>query len=84
MAKKIIKTPFPIRTSINNIDIKFIGDTVKAKRTGSGFTQHDAALYCGVPVEVFTKLEKGQSNITLTSFLSVVNGLGLKIEIMEL
>ena len=83
MAKKIKSTPFPIRKNTNNIDIEFIGNAVKAKRTGSRFTQHDAAMYCGVPVEVFTKLEKGQSNITLASFLSVVNGLGLKIEIME-
>ena len=83
MAKKIRRTQFPIRVNTNNIDIEFIGDAIKAQRTGSGFTQHDAALYCGVPVEVFTKLEKGQSNITLASFLSVANGLGLKIAITE-
>ena len=83
MAKRIVQIPFPAHDGITPIDPKFISEAIKAKRTSLGFTQHDAAMYCNVPVEVFTKLENLKMNITLVSFLSVINGLGLKIDIKE-
>ena len=82
MAKKIIQVPFP-ETLNGMIDMAFIAQAIKSKRTHLGFTQQDAAMYCNVPVGVFTKLEKGNANVLFTSFLSVIDGLGLKIEIKE-
>ena len=78
MAKKVVPTDFPVQSS--EITFEFLGDYVKAKRTHSNLTMHQAAMLCNVPVDVFTKLEKGRGSVTLDSFLKVVNGLGLDIK----
>lgn len=82
MAKKIIPVPFPEALD-GMINMEFIAQAIRSKRTRLGFTQQDAAMYCNVPVGVFTKLEKGNDNILFSSFLSVIDGLGLKMEIKE-
>lgn len=81
MAKKVVPTPFPIQS--NELTFEFLGDYIKAKRTHSNLTMHQAAMLCNVPVDVFTKLEKGRGSVTLESFLKVVNGLGLDIKFGE-
>jgi transcriptional regulator with XRE-family HTH domain len=78
MAKKVIPTPFPSQSG--EITFEFLGEYIKAKRTQSGLTMHQAAMLCNVPVDVFTKLEKGRGSVTLESFLKIVNGLGLDIK----
>lgn len=73
--------PFPIRDG--ELNVKFIGEMVKAKRTSAGLTIHETALLCNVPVNAMSKLENNTGGITLESFLKIANGLSLKIEINE-
>jgi len=77
MAKRVIPIPFPKQP--HELTHEFIGEFIKAKRTQSGLTTHQAAMLCGVPVDVFTKLERNNGGITLQSFLKVVNGLGVDL-----
>lgn len=81
MAKRVVQTPFLKQPSV--LTSEFIGAFVKAKRTQSELTVHQAAMLCNVPVDVFTKLETSKGGITLDSFLKVANGLGLDIRFLE-
>ena len=79
MAKKVIPTDYPIYD--REITIEYLGKFIKAKRTQSNLTSHQTALLCNVPVDVLTKLENNKGGVTLDSFLKVVNGLGIDIQL---
>ncbi|WP_418178799.1 helix-turn-helix domain-containing protein [Aliarcobacter lanthieri] len=80
MAKKVIPTDYPIYD--REITIEYLGKFIKAKRTKSNLTSHQTALLCNVPVDVITKLENNnKGGVTLDSFLKVVNGLGIDIQL---
>ena len=81
MAKRVVPFPFPKQP--HEITSAFLGAYVKAKRTHSGLTMHQAAMLCGVSVDVFTKLENAKGGVTLESFLKVANGLGLDMQFGE-
>jgi transcriptional regulator with XRE-family HTH domain len=81
MAKRVVPFPFPKQP--HEITSTFLGAYVKAKRTHSGLTMHQAAMLCGVSVDVFTKLENAKGGVTLESFLKVANGLGLDMKFGE-
>ena len=79
MAKRVIPTDYPIYDG--EITIEYLGKFIKAKRTQSNLTSHQTALLCNVPVDVLTKLENNKGGVTLDSFLKVVNGLGIDIQL---
>ena len=80
MARKIKVTPYPENNEIE-LSYEYIGKFIRAKRTSSGLTSHQTALLCNVPVDVITKLENSSGGVTLDSFLKVVNGLGIDIQL---
>lgn len=81
MAKRVVPFPFPKQP--HEVTSAFLGAYVKAKRTHSGLTMHQAAMLCGVSVDVFTKLENAKGGVTLESFLKIANGLGLDMQFGE-
>lgn len=79
MAKKIKPTEYP--TSDHELTAEYLGKFIRAKRTNSNLTSHQTALLCNVPVDVITKLENNSGGVTLDSFLKVINGLSINIEL---
>ena len=80
MARKIKITPYPDNNEIE-LSSEYIGEFIRAKRTNSNLTSHQTALLCNVPVDVITKLENNSGGVTLDSFLKVINGLSINIEL---
>ena len=79
MAIKIKITDYP--ENENELTPQYIGKFIRAKRTNSNLTSHQTALLCNVPVDVITKLENNSGGVTLDSFLKVINGLSINIEL---
>ena len=79
MAKKIKPTEYP--TSDLELTAEYLGKFIRAKRTNSNLTSHQTALLCNVPVDVITKLENNSGGVTPDSFLKVINGLSINIEL---
>lgn len=83
MARSIKPVPFPSRESSEELSLEFMGKMVEAKRKSIGMSIHQAALFCNVPVNTFTKIENNRGGITLDSFLRIANGLGFQINFAE-
>ena len=79
MAKKIKPTEYP--TSEIELTAEYLGRFSRTKRSNSNFTSHQTALLCNGPVDVITKLENNSGGVTLDSFLKVINGLSINIEL---
>ncbi|WP_460881292.1 helix-turn-helix domain-containing protein [Pseudaeromonas pectinilytica] len=59
-----------------------LGEAVRARRTQTGLTLHDAAALCGVARDTLMKLEHGTATIQLGSVLQVCAGLGIQLQIV--
>jgi y4mF family transcriptional regulator len=61
---------------------KHIGETVQKTRKAIGVTQKDLALTSGTGLRFIIELEKGKPTCQLEKTLSILNTLGIKIDLI--
>ena len=81
MAKQVIPTEMPNEAWITEAAI--LGAVIKAKRTAIRMKLRDCAALCGVGINTLSRIENGNPNSTLGAVFSVLNGLGIKLSILE-
>lgn len=79
MSKAVIPLPIPEPQQLLNAAI--LGKFVRARRTQTGMTIHEAAAFCGVAVGTLSKLETAGGDVKLSSILTVCAMLGITINI---
>ena len=79
MAKTVIPLPVPEPQQLNNAVT--LGKFIRARRTQTGMTIHEAAAFCGVAVGTMSKLVTGNNDVKLSSILTVCTMLGITINI---
>jgi transcriptional regulator with XRE-family HTH domain len=60
-----------------------LGDIVRRRRKNSGLRIDDAAALVGVSVDLLSRLENGRSGVGTDKLLSVLEGLGLALAIVD-
>jgi len=58
-----------------------IGQFIKARRTQQGLNTKDAAMLCGVSPHTLNNIENGISGMKVSSILSIMKALGIKLQI---
>lgn len=58
-----------------------IGEFIKARRTQQGLNTKDAAMLCGVSPYTLNNIENGKEGMRLSSVLSIMKALGIKLQI---
>ena len=81
MAKQVIPTEMPSESLIT--EPKILGAVIKAKRTAIRMKLSDRATLCGIGINTLSRIENGNPNSTLGAVFSVLNGLGIKLSILE-
>lgn len=61
---------------------KSVGNIIKVTRESLGITQHDLAMTCGTGRRFIIDLEHGKDTSQLGKTLTVINTLGIKIELI--
>lgn len=79
MAKRIVPSPLPSAQEL--LDAATLGKFVRARRTQSGLTIHDAAAFCGVATGTLEKIERASGDVRLSSILTVCAMLGVTLTI---
>jgi len=74
-------TPLPVPEPQQLIDAATLGKFVRARRTQTDMTIHDAAAFCGGSVRTMSKLETAGGDVKLSSILTVCAMLGITITI---
>ena len=64
-------------------NLKDISSTIRRVRKEKGLTQAELAAACGVGVRLIVDLEAAKSTISLTKTLTVLQMLGIKLEVKE-
>lgn len=82
MANKVIASKMPASVFISDAEV--LGALIKAKRTEIGIKLADCAALCGIGINALSRIENGNSNCTLSTTFSVLNGLGIKLLTKEL
>ena len=79
MAKKIVPLPLPPSQELR--DAETLGQFIRARRTQSGLTMHDAAACCGLAVGTLEKIERASGDVRLSSVLTACSMLGITLNI---
>ncbi|MDR0699932.1 MAG: helix-turn-helix domain-containing protein [Tannerella sp.] len=58
-----------------------IGNIIRKRRKTLSITQRDVATLSGIGVNTLTKIERGEVNISFKAVMSVLDALGLDVEI---
>ena len=58
-----------------------IGNIIKERRKSLAITQRELAALAGIGINTLTKMERGEANPSLKVVLSVLNTLGLEMDI---
>ena len=58
-----------------------IGNIIKERRKTLSITQRELAALSGIGINTLTKIERGEANPSLKVILSILNTLGLKMDI---
>ncbi len=74
--RKVKPTPAPDPLLTDSGDL---GVLVRAARTASGMTLHEAALSINVAKQTLQNLEKGTGTVTLALAFKVMNALGIRL-----
>jgi len=74
-------TPLPVPEPQQLLDAATLGKFVRARRTQSGMTIHEAAAFCGVAVGTLGKIETAGGDVKLSSILNICAMLGITISI---
>lgn len=76
-------TPFPVPEPQQLIDAATLGKFVRARRTQSGMSIHEAAAFCAVAVGTMSKIETAGGDVKLSSMLNICSMLGITISIED-
>lgn len=79
MAKRIVKKEIPEAQQLVNAEI--LAQFIKAARTNSNLTIHDAAAICNVSVSTMTNLENAKADVKFSTVLKVCKMLGITLRI---
>lgn len=79
MAKTVI--PLPVPEPQRLLDAVTLGKFVRAQRTQSGMSIHEAAAFCGVAVGTLSKIETASGDVKLSSILNICTMMGITINI---
>ena len=79
MSKTVVALPVPPPQQM--LDAATLGSFIRAQRTKSGMSIHDAAALCGVAVGTMSRLETASGNVKLSSVLTVCAMLGVALTI---
>lgn len=79
MSKTVIPLPVPEPQQLR--DAATLGKFVRARRTQSGMSIHEAAAFCGVAVGTLGKIETAGGDVKLSSILNICAMLGITISI---
>jgi len=60
---------------------KSIGLFIKARRTQEGLSTNDAAMLCGISSNTLNSIENGIEGMRVSSVLSIMNALGIKLQV---
>ena len=74
-------TPLPVPEPQQLLDAATLGKFVRARRTQSGMSIHEAAAFCGVAVGTLSKIETAGGDVKLSSILNICAMLGITISI---
>ncbi|MDR2776281.1 MAG: helix-turn-helix domain-containing protein [Tannerella sp.] len=58
-----------------------LGNIIRKRRKTLSITQRDVATLSGIGVNTLTKIERGEVNISFKAIMSVLDALGLDMEI---
>jgi len=79
MAKNIKPISAPVQ--VGPLDAETLGKFVRARRTQSGMSMHEAAAFCGVAVDTLNKIENAKGDVNLSSILTVCRMLGISLKV---
>lgn len=79
MSKAVIPLPVPEPQQL--LDAATLGKFVRARRTQSGMSIHEAAAFCGVAVGTMSKIETAGGDVKLSSILNICAMMGITINI---
>lgn len=63
------------------MDLKQVGSTIKIRRKKLGINQQTLADLAGVAVNTIVAIERGEGNPQLSTLLTILDTLGLQIDI---
>lgn len=63
----------------NNDYISKLGRRIKKLRTEKGLTYTDVSVKCGIDEGNIRRLERGDTNPTITTLLKIADGIGVKL-----
>ena len=58
-----------------------LGTIIKERRKSLSITQRELAALAGIGINTLTKIERGEANPSLNSITTILNTLGLEIDI---
>jgi len=79
MAKRIVKEDVPEAQQL--VDAEILAQFIRAARTNSDLTIHDAAAICNVSVSTMTNLENAKADVKFSTVLKVCRMLGITLRI---
>lgn len=79
MARQVKALPTPALDG--KLSATLLGEAVRARRTQSGLTLHDAAALCGVARDTLMKVEHGSATVQLGSVLQICAALGIPLQV---
>ena len=75
------KSQYIVNLAENNMDTKEIGIIIKERRKHLGVNQQTLADLAGVGLNTLVAIERGEGNPQLNTLLSILDTLGLQIDI---
>ncbi len=79
MAKRIVKEEIPENQQLSDAEV--LAKFIRAVRTNSNLTIHDAAAICNVSVSTMTNLENAKADVKFSTVLKVCKLLGITLRI---
>lgn len=79
MAKTIVKTEIPVSQQLSDAEV--LAKFIRAARTNSNLTIHDAVAICNVSVSTMTNLENAKADVKFSTVLKVCKMLGITLRI---
>lgn len=61
--------------------MKELGTIIKERRKALSITQRELAALAGIGINTLTKIERGEANPSLKAVISILDTLGLKMDI---
>jgi y4mF family transcriptional regulator len=75
------KSHYVVNLAENNMDIKEIGVIIKERRKHLGVNQQTLADLAGVGLNTLVAIERGEGNPQLSTLLTILETLGLQVNI---